>query len=369
VDKSTLTGLKINEYQAKIVRTIFNFYMVEKFSIRGIADRLNDMEGYKPARGDHWGKSSIHKILINPAYMGSLYYNKSKCLRGDSQKVKRLPRSKEEWIRIEIPPIIDEHIYEETKRRLEYSRQLVRRETTRDYLLSGFIVCGECGKAYVCEGRKPDPARRMKNEAKHYRHRIKEGHCSNRIISTNKLDDIVWSKIVNFLSDPDTIREGYQQAIDKGHLDHQREIDLLDELTRSDAKLSQRLQNLIKAYTDPDIGMDKDEFLGQKLQIDDERRQVQERIKEIKTYLADLPTPEDLKNLEEFSAAIRDRLQGEDWEPTVENKRWVMKRLNIKVVISEDEVKIKGIFGDFAGLSSTTSTYCDRRQRLLRRRV
>jgi hypothetical protein len=198
---------------------------------------------------------------------------------------------------------------------------------------------------------------------------MKEGHCSNRLISTHKIDDVVWSTIVNFLSDPDTIREGYQQTIDKGRQGHQREIDLLDELTRSDVRLSSRIQNLIKAYTDPDIGMDKDEFLGQKVQVDDERRQVQDRIKEIKTQIADLPTAEDLQNLEEFSAAIRNRLQGDDWEPTVENKRWVMKRLNVKVVISGDEVQIKGIFGDASGLSSTTSACCGHPLRPLRKHV
>jgi len=369
VDKSTSVGLKVNHHQAKIVRLIFNYYLVDKLSIRGIAERLNGIEEYKPARGDHWGKSSVHKILNNPAYIGNLYYNKSKSLRGDDQKKIRKLRSVDEWIRIEIPSIIDESIYEETRRRLEQSSQLVRRETTRDYLLSGYIICGECGKAYVCEGRKPDPKRRTINESKQYRHRMKEGHCSNRMISTRKIDDVVWSTILNFLSNPDTIREGYQQTIDKGQQDHPREIDLLDELTRSDDKLSQRVQNLIKAYTDPDIGMDKGEFLGQKMQIDEERRQIQDRIKEIKTYLADLPTAEDLRNLEEYSAVIRDRLHGDEWEPTVENKRWVMKQLSVKVVISGEDVQITGMFGDASGLLSTPSSYYAHPQRLLQRHV
>jgi hypothetical protein len=233
---------------------------------------------------------------------------------------------------------------------------LIRKSAKPEYLLSGFIVCEDCGKAYICESRKPDPKRRTINESRNYRHRKSAGHCSNLIISARKIDNRVWDRIVEFLLNPETIKEGYQQAIEKGKLDNQREINLLDELNRSDAKIEQRLKNLIKAYTDPDIGMSKDEFLGQKILIEQERTQIQGRLAEIKSYLVDIPTLEDLKSLEQFTNEARERLQGEDWKPTFENKCWIMKRLNIKVIVSSDQkIKITGMLGDVPGLMDIPS--------------
>jgi HD superfamily phosphohydrolase len=178
----------------------------------------------------------------------------------------------------------------------------------------------------------------------------------------------VWDRIVEFLLNPETIKEGYQQAIEKGRLDNQREIDLLDELNRSDAKIEQRLKNLIKAYTDPDIGMSKDEFLGQKILIEQERTQIQGRLAEIKSYLVDIPTLEDLKSLEQFTTEARERLQGEEWKPTLENKRWIMKRLNIKVIVSGDQkIRITGMLGNVPGLMDIPSTCCGHLQLPLQR--
>jgi site-specific DNA recombinase len=362
--------LRINEDQAQIIRRIFSYYVKEGLSIRGIVKQLNKNKEFIPARSKAWAKSSIGKILANPAYIGTLYYNKSKRQRGLDIKNKRLIRDKQEWIRIDIPPIIDESLFEATKERLKYSKGLVRKAAKPEYLLSGFIVCEDCGKAYICESRKPDPIRRTINVTMNYRHRKSAGHCSNHIISARKIDNRVWDRIVEFLLNPETIKEGYQQAIEKGRLDNQRELDLLDELNRSDAKIEKRLRNLIKAYTDPDIGMSKDEFLGQKIQIEQERTQIQGRLVEIKSYLADIPTLEDLKSLEQFTNEARERLQGEEWQPTFDNKRWIMKRLNIKVIVSRDQnIKITGMLGDVPGLMPTTSVDYGHPPRLLRKRV
>jgi site-specific DNA recombinase len=357
-DKDSPSGLIINEDQAEAVRRIFHYYVNEELSIRGIVGQLNKNKDFIPARSKTWAKSSVSKILTNTAYIGILYYNKSKRQRGLEVKNKRVIREKQEWTRIDIPPIINESLFDAAKERLQYSRTMVRKAAKPEYLLSGFIVCEDCGKAYICESRKPDPKRRTINETRNYRHRKSAGHCSNHIISARKIDNQVWDRIVEFLLNPETIKEGYEQAIEKGKRDNQRELDLLDELNRSNAKIEQRLGNLIKAYTDPDIGMNKDEFLGQKIQIEQERAQIQIRLVEIKSYLAHIPTLEDLKSLEQFTNEARERLQEEEWKPTLENKRWVMKRLNIKVIVSSDQkIKITGMLSNVPGLMDITSTY------------
>jgi site-specific DNA recombinase len=96
VDKNAPAGLRINEDQAQIIRRIFNYYVNEGLSIRGIVKQLNKTKEFIPARSKAWAKSSIGKILVNPAYIGTLYYNKSKRQRGLDVKYKRLIRDKQE---------------------------------------------------------------------------------------------------------------------------------------------------------------------------------------------------------------------------------------------------------------------------------
>ena len=44
---------------------------------------------------------------------------------------------------------------------------------------------------------------------------------------------------------------------------------------------------------------------------------------------------------------IKERLQSENWQPTMENKRWILNRLNIKVLLNPDgNIKISGIISD-----------------------
>ncbi len=346
VDNNNSKDIKINENQADIVKRIFNYYVVEKLSIRAIVKRLNEDKNAIPARGRIWAKSSIAKILKNTAYIGYIHYNKSKRLGKDFQK-KRIVRDQQEWIRINIPPIIDEKLFEAARERLSYNSKVTRRPTKHEYLLSGMIFCEECGKAFISQCRKPNPKRRTKNEQLIYRHRAKEGHCSNHSISARILDNQVWNKIIEFLLTPEIVLEGYKQAIEKGKLENQRELELLDELNKTHSKLEQRLKNLLRAYTDPDIGISKEDYLGQKTQIEQEKSTIQKRIYDIKSFISDIPTPDDLQNLEAFSMEIKERLQSENWQPTMENKRWILNRLNIKVLLNPDgNIKISGIISD-----------------------
>jgi site-specific DNA recombinase len=358
IDKDAPSGIKVTDEQARVVKRIFHYYVNEKLSARAIVNRLNKDKDCKPARSKAWAKSSILRILKNPAYIGIAYYNKSRRQGGIDVNKKIVPRDKQEWIKISIPPIINESLFKAAHDRLAYASKLIRHSGNQQFLLSGSIICDECGKAYVGESRKARPENREKNDRKQYRHRIKAGHCSNHLISARLLERQVWDRIVKFLVDPETLLEGYRQAIAKGKLDNQREYDLLDELTRANEKYDRRLKNLITAYTDPDIGMDKEDFIEQKQMIEKETNNIQVRIKEIKSSLSELPTMENLKSLEEFTNQTRIRLLDADWQPSFGNKRWILNKLNIKVIIGRDRsVKLTGILGNAPGEKDNITAY------------
>jgi len=64
----------INNYEANIVRTIFELYFAGK-GYEKIIDYLNQ-QGYKTKIGREFGKSSIHELLINEKYKGTYVFNR-----------------------------------------------------------------------------------------------------------------------------------------------------------------------------------------------------------------------------------------------------------------------------------------------------
>jgi hypothetical protein len=285
--------------------------------------------------------------LANTAYIGEAYYNKTK--RGNGRVN---PREKQEWVKIAIPSIIDSKVFTEAQRKRKINKAAYKRLPQRFYMLSRMIRCLDCGKPYMAQYRKPGF---WHNERVVYRHRQQEGHCINREITGSRIESAVWERIRNFLLEPGNLHEGYEQALEKEFNSQRRQRILLEKYNSSIGKLEQRKANLIRAYTDPEIGMTKGEFLVERAKIDSEIQAVAERVQEIESRISDLPTQEELESLERFEE-IRIKLTSQDWQPTDENKRKVLEMLNIQVYVGLDySGKITGWFGELENLLYNTS--------------
>jgi len=74
---SVPASLVIYEPEAEVVRNIFFWHAYEGMSIRQIVKRLTN-EGYTTPKGRRrWAESTVHKIVRQEAYVGTLYYNRS----------------------------------------------------------------------------------------------------------------------------------------------------------------------------------------------------------------------------------------------------------------------------------------------------
>jgi DNA invertase Pin-like site-specific DNA recombinase len=67
-------GLKVNEYEANVIRLIFNMYLEGNGSSK-IAEELDRLE-YKTKRDGIWSARTIGKILKNPIYCGHMKWEK-----------------------------------------------------------------------------------------------------------------------------------------------------------------------------------------------------------------------------------------------------------------------------------------------------
>lgn len=158
--------LVICEEEAVTVRRIFREYANGR-SYRQIIEGLN-ADGIKTKRGVAFGTNSLHDLLHNEKYIGTLIYGASP-YREDGTRNSH-SKNGQNVIRIEnaVPPIVDKDLFEEVQARMRINKKIQsgRPHTVRDYPLRGKVFCAECkssmtistskGKIhyYTCTGKK-----------------------------------------------------------------------------------------------------------------------------------------------------------------------------------------------------------------------
>lgn len=114
-------GIFVEPEQAEVVRTIFQRYL-HGDSLGGIADFLFEQGFLSPTGQERWTRPSISKLLSNSKYIGYII-------------------SFEDYFAVQVDKGNRSNIDEDTNQRkaTRYSSQNV---------LSGLLVCAECGASY-----------------------------------------------------------------------------------------------------------------------------------------------------------------------------------------------------------------------------
>lgn len=146
---------------AEVVRRIFEMAL-KRIGCKQIVMTLN-REGFLTSTGQRWGKTTVHKILNNEAYCGTLVFG--------GRPGHTAIHNSEPPVRVENawPPIIDKDTFLQVKKATAKNAPKVvhPRVIPSFYLLSGILVCS-CGSAMV--------ARRAKSHQYYY-------HMCNRSCS------------------------------------------------------------------------------------------------------------------------------------------------------------------------------------------
>ena len=178
----------INDKEAEIVKIIYKEYITGNgYGI--IAQDLNEA-GRRTKLGRLFSKGSIRDILLNEKYTGTYIFNK-RLSKKDNHKYK----DDSEIIRIEdaMPVIISKEDFERVKTKMDGKKVGPRMNEKRFYLLTGKIICGECGASYVGSGYVPG-----RNGKKYpiYACVNKRNHtCSNKNIRQELLEKYVITQL------------------------------------------------------------------------------------------------------------------------------------------------------------------------------
>ena len=161
----------------------------------GIAISLTEAEIPTKKGKTFWNRQTIRQILMNPSYKGEWNFK--------------------EYI-IPMPVIIEPEMWEQAQKILQESIKSWKQKTKRQYLLSGLLICGDCGLTMY--------GVYAKNWGKHYRgYTCRKSSSTNRvpgcyphkIINAESLEKIVWEKFKNFFIDPGNILEEIQKNLPK----------------------------------------------------------------------------------------------------------------------------------------------------------
>jgi site-specific DNA recombinase len=141
-----------------IVREIFDRF-ASGDTLKQIANELNRRKVPSPGaqwkrdkRATHgrWLVSALHAIIRNERYVGRLIYNRSAWHKDPESGIrKRVERPQSEWVVRECAALVDEATWRASQLRIGARTQP---GGVRKYLLSGLLVCGQCGSKMVVMG-------------------------------------------------------------------------------------------------------------------------------------------------------------------------------------------------------------------------
>lgn len=210
--------LEIYEPEARWVRAMFEWVAEEHLTPSAVAQRLNDL-GVPTKRGvGKWYRAVARQILYNSAYTGQM-----RCNRADAQglmSIRRLPRERrrplspvirprEQWIMVPVPPIIEQDLWDAAHRSLSQNSRRGKRTATG--LLSLLIRCGVCGR--VMSYNRKRGGRHGKHDYIFCRarylndYRVGTISCSNVYHRIVPIEDGVWRRLVEWLTNPSLIEE------------------------------------------------------------------------------------------------------------------------------------------------------------------
>jgi Site-specific recombinases, DNA invertase Pin homologs len=189
-------GYKINEPEAQAVKIIFDMYC-NGYGYNLICNELN-AHGYKTKPGRSFGKGSISEILRNEKHAGVYVWNK----RLSKKTGNRQYKPDDEITRIDgaIPQIISKETWAKTQSILLSRKKKPRNNQTHYYILTGKLVCADCGSAYVGSGYEYGRGKK-KNYQYSCNGRLRhKGECMNKSIRCEPLEKYVLSQLSTVLS-------------------------------------------------------------------------------------------------------------------------------------------------------------------------
>jgi site-specific DNA recombinase len=312
------------------VRMVGMWLLHDQVSLTEICRRLMSKGIPAPKGGMAWGRSTLSRILRNPAYAGREYA--AKTVTKDGRRVNN-PASEF----IEIPSCVDKTAFtwdefQSIQRQLKRNAELSRRNQKLNYLLAGYIYCALCGQRFTGTPVHGKPYYRCSSHNNPLRQ-----YCHNRTIKAGMIEANVWAEISKVLKQPELIlKELYRKkesGTDTAGLEQQLEhnIKRLKSLEESETRYL-RLYGFGN-YTMEKFDQEYKRIERERSLINQENEVIEKRIAETRELLSDINKVEIMCNL------VVENIESLSFT----DKRLVLEALKVRVWINPENIKLEGI--------------------------
>lgn len=328
-------------HQAEIVQDIFSRYQGGQ-RVADIMHYLNEAAIPSP-KAKQWGSSTLRHTLRDSSYRGKVYYNRKQTVhqaigqprkygRGYLREFRYQLRPPEDWITIDIEPIISEELWQEVQDMLAQNKRFSPRNNHKHhYLLRGLLTCAICG--YTLVGRT------ARNRQTYYcqygrKNRPPDVPIHRCNIADDEIEPLVWDALSALLQDPDRLTSAWRSLIQADQPDTSN----LNSLQTRLKSLDKQWQRLLDLFQDGII--QKKDLTHRKSVLDAEKQQLSQRLlllqqqHQLQQYENDL-----LLTCQDFAHRVQDALAS----PSFELKRDVIRLLIEQIVIHDDAIVIRHI--------------------------
>ena len=339
--------------QARVVEQIFTWVGLDRCPLAEVSRRLRGAGVRTPTGKAVWSRTALWGMLRNPAYKGEATFGKPRVPptrqqlrpgrgRPEHPRRRRPPPDPGAGgpITIPVPTIVDAALFAAAQEQLEENRARSRTGARgARHLLQGLLVCGACGYALCGKACRRPAAGQGERSYAYYRCCGTEPHrfggervCRGRQVRSDRLDAAVWEDVRSLLSDPDRLRDEYEQRLrrqDRGGAREARQLTALIQRAR------RGVSRLIDAFGDGLL----------------EREEFEPRLRAARERLARLEEEERtalgrgeeaaalrlvIGQLEGFAQRVKEGLHEADWE----RRREVIRALVKRVEVGDEEVRV-----------------------------
>lgn len=302
----------------KVVRRMFDMAL-NGTGCKGIAKDMN-REGFRTSTGQRWGKTTVHKVLTNEAYCGTLVWG--------GRPGHPAIHSGEPPVRMENawPAIIDKETFQAVQKKMASNapRAVHPRTVPSFYLLSGLLYCS-CGQAMIGRSAKSH---------QYYYYQCNRGYkqgkdaCDARALPKDKLEHLVIDQIKEKVLTWECLEELVKmvnEELDSAHVLYSDRLDAID------TELNDVRSRLSKLYDALETG---------KLSLDDlaprirELRARQEELSKSRIHVeaemvAEGPQHVDTELVRSYAQDLRSLLEEADFTQSKAFLRSFVKRIVI----------------------------------------
>ncbi len=267
-----------------------------------------------------WKAGTVHDILKRPVYKGEMRYKE---------------------LKIAVTGLIQESQWNALQKALKSHYNNSNRNTRHFYLLRGLLYCAKCGRKlfglikekkgmrlYACLSTRPAPEPRF---------------CGLKRINIDKLNNLVWNKTRELVSNSDKIKEALRQAKDNGMVDNLLHETAIDSIDRQIKAIEQQIDRHLELYGKEilpmaDLNRKAQEYKDIKERLSQERQKAVERRERIER------AKENVRNIENYLSSISKNIDKFTDQEKFEFLHLIIKRIVIDYNAERGEHSVNIIY-------------------------